>query len=410
MFSKNFLKDLFFPLLILTKNSVVIAALSYVLTIMLANQFGPAEFGIYSQALIYASLFSIIINFGTEQTASADIAAHNNSVETLSCFTWLRLVMFGASSIAAYLILSEDGFLLYFVFVLALTNFNLSFYYEIRKENSRYSYIYLIERIVYISGAFALIGFDMLSLEYIFMLYAAATIASLLFQFQDSRVLTSIIVKGLFRRIIFLIQQNLPLVITGLAVFTLGGISRLVMDSNLGTEALGIYSAGWQMVTIASIYQAQVVRVWRLKISKAIQEKNASEFFDCVKTYLILGVVPMCLIAVFFWLSSDWIVRFIFTEEYAPLATLLPTFGLLVVVISMNGLVEICWIATGKTQIYMVTAIFYGLLMLVMLYFFSDGYGILEFAKLTTGVHTALMITLFVFWYQRVYPSLIRKT
>ncbi len=372
----------------------------------LANQFGPAEFGVYSQALIYASLFSIIINFGTEQTASADMAAYKNSVETMSCFTWLRLIMFGISSIVAYLILSEDGFLLYFVFALALTNFNLSFYYEIRKENSRYSYIHLIERIVYISGAFVLIGFDIISLEYIFMLYAAATIMSLLFQLQDSRVLTSIRMKGLFRRITLVAQHNLPLVITGLAVFTFGGISRIVMDSKLGTETLGIYSAGWQMVTIASIYQAQVVRVWRLQISKAIKEKNIIEFFDFVKTYLIFSVVPICLLAIFFWLSSDWIVRLIFIEEYASLATLLPTFGVLIVVISISGLAEICWIASGKTMIYMVAAVFYGLLLLTILYFFSDGYGMLEFAKVTTFIHTAWMITLFVVWYLRIYPEI----
>jgi O-antigen/teichoic acid export membrane protein len=318
--------------------------------------------------------------------------------------------MFGVSSIAAYLMLSEDGILLPFVFVLALTNFNLSFYYEIRKENSRYSYIYLIERIVYVSGAFVLIGFDFLRLEYIFMLYAAATILSLSFQFLDSRALTSLRVQGLARRTILLIPQNLPLVITGLALFTFGGISRLVLEDKLGPEALGIYSAGWQLITIASIYQAQVVRVWRLKLSNAIHRRNFIEFVGAVKTYLIFGVIPMCFAGGFLGLSAEWIVPLLFTEEYAALAPLLPIFGLLFVVISMMGLVEICWIATGKTIIYMVMAVFYGLLLLIVLKFFSDGFGMLEFVKVTTFFNFALVITLSVVWYVRFYPLLSRKT
>ena len=406
MLGKNSSKRILVPLLILTKHSTVVTAASYFLTITLANVLGPYQFGLYSEALIYAALFSLIIIYATEQTAPRDFAVHGNLYDTLGSVILLRVSLYCISGIAAYFLLHEDLLLLTFIFMLVIANFNLAFFYEIQEKNERYSYIYLTERIFYILGAFTLIYLELIKLEYIFILYGSVTLLSLLFQGYDSQVFYSINLRMQAKPVLRLVCNNFPLVIIGLSLFAYGGLSRLVMDAKLGREVLGIYSAGWQLITIASIFQAQLIRVWRFRLSEAIHAKDLPSFKESIKTYLIVGVIPMCLAgaALGFW--AEWIVGFLFTKEYASLVLVLPTFGLYFMVIAMMGLVDICWIAMGKNFLFMVINIFFSLLLLGALWFFSDEFGILAFVNLTVGMHLSLMLVLSIVWYLKFYNLL----
>ena len=390
-------------LFILTKNSAVVAAASYFLTITLANVLGPYQFGLYSEALIYAALLSLIINYATDQTAPKDFAVHGNLSDTLSSVIFLRVPMFCISGIAAYFLLREDLFLLTCIFLLAIANFNLAFFYEIQKKNERYSYIYLAERILYILGAFTLIYLELIKLEYIFILYGFVTLLSLLFQGNDSHAFYSINLRMQAKPVIRLVYDNFPLVIIGLSLFAYGGLSRLVMEAKLGREVLGIYSAGWQLITIASVFQAQLIRVWRFRLSAALLARDLSSFKESIKTYLIVGVIPMCLAgaALGFW--AEWTVSFLFTKEYASLALVLPSFGLYFMVIAMMGLVIICWIAIEKNFLFMIINIVFSLLLLAALWFFSDEFGILAFVNVTVGMHLSLMLVLSIVWYLKFY-------
>tara|TARA_B110000503_G_C7113774_1_gene399355 strand:- start:287 stop:1513 length:1227 start_codon:yes stop_codon:yes gene_type:complete len=393
-------------LLILTKNSAVVAAASYFLTITLANVLGPYQFGLYSEALIYAALISIIITYATDQTAPKNFAVHGNLSNSLSSIIFLRVTMFCISGIAAYFFLQEDLLLLTFIFLLAIANFNLAFFYEIQKKNERHSYIYLTERIFYIVGAFTLIYLELIELEYIFILYGFVTLLSLLFQGYDSHAFYSINLRMQAKPAIRLLSDNFPLVIIALSLFAYGGLSRLVMDAKLGREVLGIYSAGWQLITIASMFQYQLTRVWRLRLSAALVARDLSSFKEHIKTYLIFGVIPICLAgaALGFW--AEWTVSFIFTKEYASLALVLPTFGLYFMVIAMMGLLDICWIAMEKNFLFMIINIVFSLFLLIALWFFSDEFGILAFVNLTVGMHLSLMLVLSIIWYLKFYNLL----
>ena len=394
------------PLTILLKNSALIAVLSFLLTITLANELGPANFGKYSEALIYAALFSILINFGTDQSATKDYSVHRSVAKTISAFTLIRAIMFSLSIIIAYLLLSDDHMLLFCVVMLTLANFNLSFCYEIQRRNERYSYVYLIERIVYIFGAFTLIYLELLRLGWLFGLYGIVSLISLGYQVFDRNALSSTKIKGQLSRVLVLASKNLPLVIIAFSVFAFGGLSRIEMESQLGKEALGIYSAGWQLITIASMFQAQVVRVWRLDLTTAIHDKDVTRFKSSVKNYFILGVAPMCFVAIMLAFWSKWIIGILFTQEYASLESVLPVFGFYFIVISIMGLVDICWVAVGKNLMFMLINVGFSSCLLGTLWSFSDGYGMIDFALTTVTMHFCLVLVLIIAWWMNFYKQL----
>ena len=252
------------PLFVLTKNNGIIAALSFLLTIMIANELGAIQFGLYVKALIIASLMGMIINFSTDQTASVYYSQGIDKESILNGVLFIRLIL-GIISFAILIIyLGSEYTLLAFVSALLFSHFNLSFYYEITLRNERYSYIYLLERLVYVVSVFLLIFLDHLNINFIFMMIAITSLSSLIFQLIDvmSSKISLSSIKGLISFSFFKTQT--PLLIVALSMYSFGGFSRLILEENMGQELLGIYSAGWQLITIATIYLSQVYRIWRI--------------------------------------------------------------------------------------------------------------------------------------------------
>ena len=54
--------------------NVVVAGLSYILTIALANYLGPQDFGFYSYVLVLAASLTIFIDYATDISAASLMA------------------------------------------------------------------------------------------------------------------------------------------------------------------------------------------------------------------------------------------------------------------------------------------------------------------------------------------------
>lgn len=386
------------PLFVLTKNNILIAGLSYALTISLANYLGPTEFGLYSLTLLIASLLSIIINFGTEQTASVNFSKNKNADLILHRVLFIRFTIVGVCLIPITFIYQNDLLILFFIFSILLSNFNLAFYYEITRDNERYSYIYLCERLIYILAAFALIFTGTLNLTWVFILLGVVTTLSYIFQYRDASVYK--IIKGTKENVftIELLAQNFPLMVVGLSMFAFGGFSRLILEQKLGQTSLGIYSAGWQLIAIGTIFQSQVGRIWRIRISETVVAGDLKSLLNEFKMYLVFVICPMLILSLVFWRYSDLIVATIFSVEFIELRDLIPSFGIYLVVISLSGLVDMLWIAVEKNTSFMTIKIIFSCILLLFLWGFSNGFGMLEFVNLTIGVHFCSVVALFLIW------------
>lgn len=388
-----------FPLLLLTKNNAIAAALSYALTISLANALGPERFGRYSLALIIGSVLSVFISFGTDQTAPVIYSKHGDRLALLGQVLGVRILFLGVCFLGIGLYAIADPPLCFFIVCLILANLNLGFFYESTQRNQRYSYIYLAERVVYVVIVFSLILFDAVNMTAVFSMLLMATVLSLVFQYVDH---WTDIKQVLWRRQEVLrdtILMNMPLVVISLAVFSYGGFSRIILENKLGQELLGIYSAGWQLITIGTLLQSQVTRVWRLKISIAVNHHDARGLKDLVKSYLIFATGPVLLLSGIMFLASETIVGALFAPSYSQLAEVVPVFGIYIFVINLAGLTEMLWVATVRNIYYMLINVFFGFLLLGVLNFIPVRVGIFGFATATVATHMIATVILFAVWY-----------
>ena len=394
--SKSF-KQLF-SLFILLKNNGIVAALSYFLTITLANHLGPDLFGTYSHALIVASIVSIFINFGTDQTAAILRSYYSNVGDVFNNIYFMRLVIALPVLVILLFMYFDNLKLLMYVFCLMVANYNLAFMYEIKNRNEKYSYIYLIERMTYVGAAFLLIYFDLLELSYLFTLLFLVSIFSISYQmFENAHVLHSYskLRPRLLRQAV---KESAPLVVVALSTFAYGGFSRLVLEGQLGQEQLGIYSAGWQLITVGTIFQAQVIRLWRVPISDAVHALDVKGLFRTINSYLLLSTLPMIFMCCVFVFFSELIAAILFTNSYAEVANILPVFGVYLVIINIAGLVDMLWVALRRGAIYMMVNLIFGAVLIEFLWECSSSMGMVEFASATVVFHSLTILTLVMIW------------
>jgi O-antigen/teichoic acid export membrane protein len=386
-------------LFILSKNNLIIAGFSFFLTITLANYFGPEKFGIYSHVLIIASIVSIFINFGTDQVSPLLLTKFKNIGLVLNVVNSIKLLILFPTILALLIIYKNELLFLIFIGCLLITNFNFSFIYEACNRNAKYSYIYLFERSSYIALIFIILLFDKLTLEYLFLIALITASLSILYQWTD---LNTFVVKYgnvPYKFIMSSAFYSLPIFLIGISNYSYGGYSRLILERQLGDRELGIYSVGWQLITIGTIYQSQVSRLWRIKFTEAIQSYDHTNLVRDLKSYLLFSTLPMSLVSLFILFANDSIVFLLFSEQYTGLSSVLSILGFYLIVINLAGLVDMLWVALSKTYVFMIINIFSAICLILFLLSFSQNMSIKDFAIITVSAHLLTTILSFLIWF-----------
>ena len=386
------------PLFFLTKNSVIGAGVSYALTIYLANTLGPGLFGVYSTALIYASFLSIIMAFGVDQTAPVQFTLSGRKDELLTLVLSVRVITVGICIVFVIGYSFFDFIVAVYILCLLLAGLNLAFYYEANQSNERYSYIFLGQRLIYAVAVFAAFKFNGPNLHFVFVLFLLSQIIGLSLQYRDFRHdihKTSIAVR---KEVWKYLSKNIPIVIIAFSAFSYGGFGRIILELRMGKEALGIYSAGWQFIVIGTIFQAQVTRVWRLRISQAIANRELLELGELTRSYFYFATLPISVVACALAASSSLLASALFLDAYSQIADLLPIFAIYLVVINIAGFAEILWIAVHRSTSYMTVSLSFGLLLLLILGLVPAGTSPVFFAAATVLLHFISSVFLLLFW------------
>tara|TARA_X000000368_G_scaffold367922_1_gene315570 strand:- start:160 stop:732 length:573 start_codon:yes stop_codon:yes gene_type:complete len=188
-----------------------------------------------------------------------------------------------------------------------------------------------------------------------------------------------------------------------------GGFSRILIESKFGLEQLGIFSAGWQIILVVTIYQAQVTRVWRTKISSALVSKNINQLKELVVNYISFSTLPIILFSLFVSIFSEEIVKIIFTEEYGQLASILPIFSVYFVFINLEALSGICWISIGSKKGYLLINLIFSLLLLTLLSLVPQSYGLSFFALSITLIFALYNVFLLYIFYFRYIKNMLKN-
>ena len=394
----------------LTGLNILAAGLSYLITISIANYLGPNDFGIYSYILLWGGMASLVIIFATESTIPVQYAITNdkqsvfNSTQTtklIFLLVWVASIFLFSRFTDLGQIISKNPEVIIGLIALTLANFRVWEFYEISKKNIRYAKIYFIERMFYLS----LVGFflytNSLDILTIFSCLLVATLCSLLFQIKDNFNLIKNFGIENIQNVYMVVKENLPLVLIQLSTFAYGGFSRVILENKLGMEQLGIYSAGWQIILIVTIFQGQVVRVWRSDLSNALINKKRGDIKHLISSYLLFSTLPVFMFAIFISFFSYEIVNIMFTDEYILLATILPIFSSYFLFINLDSLVKILWVSIGNRMKYLKISLFFSIMLLFILQSIPSNANLELFALSVVFIHgCSVIILLLVFYFK----------
>lgn len=399
--SRPSMMQLFF----LMKNGIIGSAASYLLTLSLARHLGPTEFGRYSYIMIMGSIASVLVNFSTDNTAPVLYAQSKDKADVLSTVFSVRLLFFGIVLVCVPWAYSKDPALAVGILAISVFSFNLGFIYECSGTIVRYSYIYLVERVSYVLSILCLIFLGMVTVSRIFGFLFLVTAGSCIWQIYSNHAVLKHF-KPLDRKgLRTIIAGNGFLVLIGLATFAYGGFSRLIFESKFGLAELGVYSAGWQLTMIITLFQAQVDRLWRLKLSSALLRKDLSNFTQHVKSYLVLTTLPVMCFSIGVYLFTPQLIHFLFGEKYVLLLKLMPVFCLYFPIINLHGLSVILWIGLGNRTEYLLISLLVSVAFLSVLMTLPAALGLPTFAFVVVGTHgLSVLYLLLRFYVKHVSP------
>ena len=392
-------------LFVVLKNNAIAALCAYAFTIFLANKLGTEDFGKYSLILVWSNLLSLILLFSSDSFASKHFTKTFNIQDTLNDILSFRIINFVIISVVftIYSVLFSPDLLI--VLFTILTVFNLSFLFEVSDKVKTYSYIYLIERLVYVFFAFTLYYFEVIvTIAEILFVYCVVTILSVTAQFYYLKEFVNKFKFSLGIWIV-LIKENSYIFIVGLVLFSYGGFSRMILENSHDSSTLGLYSAAWQFIVVGTLFQASVDRVWRRQMTISINDISSSNFVKLVKQYVLYTTIPMSLLALGFSLFSGTLVEILYSQDYASVAELLPFIGVYFIVINLNGFVTICWVAIEGKRVYLLVNCAFGLSCLLFLYLLSESLILKYFLLSVISFHLSAVLTLLALLYKFIQLS-----
>ena len=374
------LTERFNQLALLTNNSLIGSAASYFLTIYLANTFGTEKFGLYSYILIVSSISVIFINWEADKTAPSYFSEGKSKSEIFNIVLTSRILVSFLVTIFLFFWKQVDLFVFATVLVINLSAFNLSFLFEISAKNTLYSFVYMIERLFYVFLVITLFFFGNEDIEYVIGSYLIVTLVSLGVQYLyfERKYLFAYKQPSPFDLFEYF-KKNVSFVIISFSAFFYGGISRLFIGDKLGMSALGVFSSGMQITVLASIFQAQVERIWRVPLYDSFSACDKVKIKSNVWSFIKLSTFPSFLVAIVFALFSNQIVEVLFSKEYKILGSVLPVISLFFVTINLTSLITICWFALKKSSEYLITSGLVSLILVGILYILPSSATLAEY-------------------------------
>jgi len=347
-------------------NNLVITAVGFFISIKIANELGTEIYGMYSYYLTIAALIGIVINFGTDKLAAIYFEKINDIQLVFNAILTVRFYLFIISIIISFLVF--DFIIFLSILCINISSFNLSFVFELDRNNRKFSYLYLIERLLYYVLIVLILFFLELNIELILLSIALASFIGIIIQITlNINLLKKFELINIFiYKLNFL--DNILITIIFFSEFAYGGISKIFLEDKLDFESLGIFSAGMQIIMLISIFQSQVEKVFRPLIYNSINKGKVS-FYSSVRKYLSLTTIPVILFSILFYALGAVLIDLLFNSEYKDISKILLELSIYAILINIKSLVGIIYVGFDKVIRFTIVSLVFSVLLILSFYF-----------------------------------------
>lgn len=351
--------------------NIIIAAFTFFLNIKIANELGANNFGQYHYLISIASIFTIFINFGTDRIASFNYLNLKSIQKVFNYVTSIRLVFFLISLIIT-LIFFKSKILILAIIALNLQCFNFGFIYEIYLKNANFSFIFFIEKIIYLILILLSIFFNNISVEFILLSIIISSSISLSIQSYLNKDLIYSFKFNLLQIFDKSLFKNLNITLIFFSEYAYGGISKIFIQGKMDFESLGLFSAGMQLILIISIFQTQIIKVLRPMIYES-QRTNKKEFINAIKKYFIFSSLPIIFFSFIFYFISPYFIELLYNNQYLGIIDIVLELSIYAFLINIKSLVGLLYVGFDETFRFMILSVFFSSVLLLLFYLSPDG-------------------------------------
>jgi PST family polysaccharide transporter len=353
--------------------------------VAIARYLGPSQYGVYSYALVFVSLFGAIATLGLDNIVIRDIV-RDPADKNVTLGTTLTLKLIGGIcaivvSIGLVNLLRPDDFTTRWV--VAIIAFGMLFQ-SLDTIDFWFQSQVLSKYVVYAkSGAFLLISITKIVLLQIhapLVAFAGASLAEIVLG-ALGLVFVYYITGGRMRlwrvglqRAKQMLNISWPLMVSGMAIMVYMKIDQIMLGDIVGNTAVGIYAAAvriselWYFiptVITASVFPSIVA-------AKKIGDKK---YYDRLQKLFALMTGLAFLIAIPVTLFSNIIIRLLYGDSFSGASTILSIHIWSVVFVFM-GVAQLPWDATeGLTKLALLRTFLGAIINVVMNVLLLRQYG-----------------------------------
>ena len=295
--------------------------------IWVARYLGPEQFGLLSYAQSFAALFTAIVTLGLDEIVVRELVKdEGRRDELIGTAFWLKLM--GAGAVLVILALavsftSNDSFTNLLVFIIAsatiFQSFNVIDLYFQSKVLSRYVvFANIISLFISSLIKIALILHEAPLIAFAWMVLFDSFVLAMGFVYFYIKTHSAFNIRHLvFKRetAVALLRDSWPLILSGIVISIYMKIDQVMIKEMLGNEAVGQYAAAvrlseaWYfipMVVASSLFPAIINAK---KQSEELYYARLQKLYDLMVWMAIAIALPMTFL-------SDWVVNFLYGEQY----------------------------------------------------------------------------------------------
>jgi O-antigen/teichoic acid export membrane protein len=375
-----------------------IASISgYLILILVARMYPQESTSEYLYIVTIGVLITLIFDFASEQSL-----VHHSKYRSLDIYgAWINLckyklltIIFVVFNLLIFSYAADIKLPILTVFMV-VPIFYMGPLFEYHSKNVLYAKIILFEKILFLSSILIITNIT-LNIFYPIFLYFITTLISLCCQYYFIKSFLENKSKYNSKFNFFkYINSYYSVYLILLSQVFYGNISRLIIDSKIGSIAFASITLSLQIVNAVSIVQSQVDRHSRPIVIDAIHDKKWSDLKKIVRRYIFTYLIPLAFVCILISMFSTQIIQILFGPKWTEAAAALRFASPLIVTIASMRFIDIVVVPLNATRMNLFVNIASAIFLFALLWFNQkqsiESYVFL--IVLSQAVHVAFMST-----------------
>lgn len=355
--------------------------------VKLANYLGASVYGVYSYCLAIGEVGAMFVRYGRNKTMVRDLIQMPDKRDDLIVSTFflslINLALFIVVTFAFHNQLDIECNWAYFFLIISpcLISIDPGPVYESLKMMSWHSIYALIQKLGFLIVIWLLF---VLNIDFgLFSIGAIVTVSWLLVLFMQFKEISAQLNINFFQKVKLselwnLYKDNFSIFLSCACGVAFGPLIRLILNNNVDSTAVGIYSAGLQVYHICLFFNTQVGRVGNPMMAVAGRsDVSASKRRLLVFRYTIIMLLTALPFALPMLLCPQLIVDLLFTTEYSSMSSYLPILAIYLIAISAGVVYTQFLISMRKDTLYFVIYVSSAIATVIMAYVLIPRYDVL---------------------------------